>query len=366
MSGRSRRLAFSPDRSYLCRACSAIVMTDREKNRFSARAARYARVGGNVGGVAARMAGARFFGIDLDRAKNAAELAAALGGLKGPIMKVAQLLATIPEALPPEYITELTKLQSQAPPMGWAFVKRRMQAELGADWQKKFASFEHHPAAAASLGQVHRARSLDGAELACKLQYADMQSAVEADLSQLGLLFAIRRRFDPAIDTSEIIKEIGARMREELDYRREAKHVALYRDMLADDDSDPRAAGLARAFDRPAADARLARRRPPARAQGRHARRAQSSGEGDVHRLVVAVQPLRRDPRRSASRQLLGVHREGQARRHQSARLRLHPHLPADLRRRRGRSLQRPAQRRRRAASSTPTRPGASTSCRAS
>src|SRR6186713_1545207 len=109
---------------------------DREANRFSARAKRYARVGVNVGGVAARMAGARFLGMDLDRAKNAAELAAALGGLKGPIMKVAQLLATIPEALPPEYITELTKLQSQAPPMGWAFVKRRMQAELGPDWQK--------------------------------------------------------------------------------------------------------------------------------------------------------------------------------------------------------------------------------------
>ena len=71
-------------------------------------------------------------------------------------MKVAQLLATIPDALPPEYATELTKLQSQAPPMGWAFVKRRMQAELGADWQRKFESFEHHPAAAASLGQVHR------------------------------------------------------------------------------------------------------------------------------------------------------------------------------------------------------------------
>jgi predicted unusual protein kinase regulating ubiquinone biosynthesis (AarF/ABC1/UbiB family) len=211
--------------------------TDREKNRFSARARRYARVGRNVGGVAARIAGARFFGLDLDRARNAAELAAALGGLKGPIMKVAQLLATIPEALPPEYITELTKLQSQAPPMGWAFVRRRMQAELGPDWQKKFASFEHHPAAAASLGQVHRARSLDDAELACKLQYADMQSAVEADLGQLGLLFAIRRRFDPAIDTSEVIKEIGARVREELDYRREAKHVALYREMLGEHES---------------------------------------------------------------------------------------------------------------------------------
>src|SRR5258706_11274697 len=127
-------------------------MADTEKNRFSARAARYARVGANVGGVAARIAGARIFGFDLDRAKNAAELAAALGDLKGPIMKVAQLLASIPEALPPEYINQLTKLQSQAPPMGWAFVKRRMQAELGAAWQQKFANFEHHPAAAASLG----------------------------------------------------------------------------------------------------------------------------------------------------------------------------------------------------------------------
>ena len=212
-------------------------MADPEKNRLSARARRYARVGANVGGVAARMAGARLFGFNLDRARNAAELAAALGGLKGPIMKVAQLLATIPEALPQEYIAELGKLQSQAPPMGWAFVKRRMQAELGADWQAKFKSFEHHPAAAASLGQVHRAVSHQGADLACKLQYPDMQSAVEADLSQLGLLFAIRRRFDPAIDTREISKEISARLREELDYRREAKHVALYRDMLKETDA---------------------------------------------------------------------------------------------------------------------------------
>jgi predicted unusual protein kinase regulating ubiquinone biosynthesis (AarF/ABC1/UbiB family) len=207
-------------------------MTDREKNRFSARAARYARVGTNVGGVAARIAGARFFGMTLDRGRNALELAAALGGLKGPIMKVAQLMATIPDALPPEYAAELIKLQSQAPPMGWAFVKRRMEAELGADWQKKFESFDHHPAAAASLGQVHRARAHGGAELACKLQYADMQSAVEADLQQLQWIFAIHRRMDPVIDTTEIAKEIGARIREELDYLREAKHVALYRAML--------------------------------------------------------------------------------------------------------------------------------------
>src|SRR5438270_6892050 len=207
-------------------------MADQEQNRFSARAARYARVGANIGGIAARFAGARLFGFDLDRDRNALELAAALGGLKGPIMKVAQLLATIPDALPPEYAAELMKLQSDAPPMGWAFVKRRMAAELGPDWQSKFLSFEHHPAAAASLGQVHRACAYDGSALACKLQYPDMKSAVEADLRQLQLIFAIHRRMDPVIDTTEIAKEIGARIREELDYRREAKHVMLYRKML--------------------------------------------------------------------------------------------------------------------------------------
>src|SRR3954454_17845807 len=105
-------------------------MDDRERNRFSARAARYARVGTNVGGVAARFAGSRLLGLALDRGKNAAELTAALGGLKGPIMKVGQLMARMTDLLPPEYVEELKKLQSDAPPMGWAFVKRRMTAEL--------------------------------------------------------------------------------------------------------------------------------------------------------------------------------------------------------------------------------------------
>jgi predicted unusual protein kinase regulating ubiquinone biosynthesis (AarF/ABC1/UbiB family) len=208
-------------------------MADREANRFSARAARYARVGANMSGVAARFAGARLLGLSLDRSKNAIELAAALGGLKGPIMKVAQLMATIPDALPAEYAAELMKLQSDAPPMGWPFVKRRMAAELGPNWHSRFKHFEHHPAAAASLGQVHRANAHDGSELACKLQYPDMESAVEADLRQLALIFAIHRRMDPVIDTTEIAKEIGARIREELDYRREARHAALYQNMLS-------------------------------------------------------------------------------------------------------------------------------------
>ena len=211
-------------------------MEDEEGNRFSARAARYAKVGANVGGVAARMASARLAGGGGVWGNNAAALAQALGGLKGPMMKVAQMMASIPDLLPPEYAEELQKLQSEAPPMGAAFVKRRMQAELGAEWYSRFAAFDIQPAAAASLGQVHRAAAPDGAALACKLQYPDMKSAVEADLRQLALVFALHRRFNPVIDTSEMTKEIGDRVREELDYCREAKHAALYRDMLANVD----------------------------------------------------------------------------------------------------------------------------------
>lgn len=209
--------------------------TDRERNRLSARALRYGRVGANVGSVAARIAGRRLFGLEPEREKDAAALAAALGGLKGPIMKVAQLLATIPEALPAEYAAELGQLQSHAPPMGWPFVRRRMAAELGPDWETKFASFEHEAAASASLGQVHRAKSHDGRLLAAKLQYPDMQSAVEADLAQLSILFSIHARLRPAIETSEMLKEIAARLREELDYDLEARHTRLYGIIFKDD-----------------------------------------------------------------------------------------------------------------------------------
>jgi predicted unusual protein kinase regulating ubiquinone biosynthesis (AarF/ABC1/UbiB family) len=208
---------------------------DDEENRLSARAARYMRVGTNVGAVAARVAGQRLFGREGDDATSAAALAAALGGLKGPIMKVAQMLATIPEALPAEYATALSQLQSQAPPMGPAFVRRRMLAELGPDWAQRFKSFEQQPAASASLGQVHRAAGHDGAQLACKLQYPDMQSAVQADVNQLKVVFALHARMNPAIETAEILKEITARLREELNYDLEARHMALYARIFKDE-----------------------------------------------------------------------------------------------------------------------------------
>ena len=197
---------------------------------------RMARTSGAVGGIAARVAGARVLGIKSDRAAHAEDLRAILGGLKGPLMKVAQFLSTVPDALPAEYAMELAELQANAPPMGWAFVRRRMQSELGPDWQKNYAEFGHEAAAAASLGQVHRATLQDGTDVACKLQYPDMPSVVEADLRQLKLALAVYHRMDNATRNDEVYKELSERLREELDYVREAANMRLYGLMLQGQD----------------------------------------------------------------------------------------------------------------------------------
>ncbi len=196
---------------------------------------RYARVGGAVGGLAANYAGRRLLGRRIEHDAHARELAAAVGGLKGPLMKVAQILATIPDALPSAYAEELRQLQADAPSMGWPFVRRRMAGELGPDWPKRFGAFERSAAHAASLGQVHRATAPDGARLACKLQYPDMAAAVEADLRQLRLVFSVYERRDRAVRTDSVFQELSERLREELDYHREAKHMRLYGAMLADE-----------------------------------------------------------------------------------------------------------------------------------
>lgn len=228
LDGRSRAAKRAARRS-----ADAERSFDNEDPRLGRQVRRYAQVGGSVGGLAVQLAGARIFGRAVDRSRHSAELKAALGGLKGPLMKAAQILATIPDALPKEYAEELRQLQSNAPPMGWAFVRRRMRTELGPDWAARFKDFEREAAAAASLGQVHKARGKDGRLLACKLQYPDMGSTVEADLKQLSWLFSLYRRYDPAIDTSEIYQELSSRLREELDYDREMRHMRLYAAMLA-------------------------------------------------------------------------------------------------------------------------------------
>ena len=206
---------------------------DPERDRLSGRVARFAKVGAGLSGAAATFgANALFAKGDAD-ARNAKALKEALGSLKGPLMKVAQIAATIPDLLPPEFAAELMELQTNAPSMGPAFVRRRMAAELGPDWSARFAGFDLNPAAAASLGQVHKATAHDGRALAVKLQYPDMRSAVESDLAQLRALLGLGRQMFGGIDTRELIVEIAERLREELDYDHEAKAMELYRRFFA-------------------------------------------------------------------------------------------------------------------------------------
>ena len=203
-----------------------------ERSSFGGRLRRYAQVTGTMSSLAARLAGERYLGLELDRSKHAIQLREALGSLKGPLMKVAQILSTIPDALPKEYADELAVLQADAPAMGWLFVKRRMRSELGNEWEKKFESFDKNAYSAASLGQVHQAK-LDNEKVAVKLQYPDMDSAINADLNQLKLVFSLYERIDSAISTKDIFTELSDRLREELDYNREALNMKLYRLMLA-------------------------------------------------------------------------------------------------------------------------------------
>lgn len=206
-----------------------------EKNTLGRRLMRYGRVSGTMAGLASKLAGERYLGIKIKREEHAVQLVQALGNLRGPLMKVGQILATIPEALPAEYAHELQALQSDAPPMGWPFVRRRMKTELGPDWQSQFKSFDKEASAAASLGQVHKAESHDGLRMACKLQYPDMQSAIDADLRQLQIIFSIYERYDKAIKTKHIHTELAERLYEELDYKLEARHTKLYKHMLGDE-----------------------------------------------------------------------------------------------------------------------------------
>ncbi len=206
-----------------------------DKSTLGNRIARYGRVSTTMAGLAARMAGEKYLGLEINRDDHARQLTSALGNLKGPLMKIGQILATIPEALPKEYAQNFQELQSNAPPMGWPFVRRRMKTELGKAWESKFKSFDKEAAAAASLGQVHKAVTHDGENIACKLQYPDMRSAIEADLNQLKVIFSLYEKYDSSIKTSNIHTELAARLYEELDYTLEAKYEKLYAYLLKDE-----------------------------------------------------------------------------------------------------------------------------------
>ena len=203
----------------------------KESSSVSSTLKRYAQVSSKMGSVTTQIAGRKIIG-KTNKVKNAELIFEALGGLKGPFMKVAQLLSSIPDAMPKEYSDKLQQLQADAPSMGWLFVRRRMINELGNNWQNKFTKFEKNAVKAASLGQVHKAW-VENEKFACKLQYPDMISTVKADLNQIKLIFSIYKSWDKTINTSEIFDELSTRLMEELDYIREQKNMLIYSKMLS-------------------------------------------------------------------------------------------------------------------------------------
>ncbi len=189
-------------------------------------------VGTTLTGIGMRVGAQEYLGVSVDENAYAQKLRHAFGNLKGPFMKMVQFLATIPDALPPEFATEFLTLQSNAPSMGEGFVRRRMAGELGANWRDLFQEFSLQASHAASLGQVHKATNMRGEKLAVKLQYPDMETTISADLKQLNLVLGIYQTFNKSIDTQEIAKEISDRLYEELDYIQEAHNIEQFKEIF--------------------------------------------------------------------------------------------------------------------------------------
>ncbi|CAO5681636.1 MAG: protein kinase UbiB [Holosporales bacterium] len=194
---------------------------------------RFAKTTKLSSGLAARLVGEHYFNKPINDEEYAKILKDGLGSLKGPLMKMAQFLTTIPETLPKEYY-DLMALQSQAPAMGIPFVKRRMQSELGPNWQHCFKDFNLTASFAASLGQVHKAVDLEENTLAVKLQYPGMQDITDTDLSQLKFLMKAYEFYNKAIETENIFEEIKNRLYEELDYLNELKNLKAYQSFFKD------------------------------------------------------------------------------------------------------------------------------------
>jgi predicted unusual protein kinase regulating ubiquinone biosynthesis (AarF/ABC1/UbiB family) len=163
------------------------------------------------------------------RIRSAGEAAALLGSMKGVFMKVGQIVSFAHDALPEQAKGMLQGLQKDAPPMAFELVRQVIEAELGGDLGARFKHVDETPLAAASIGQVHRARLQSGADVVVKVQYPGVDTAIEGDLVALQRMGKVIAPFNPAFDAESVLTELRARIQEELDYRLEARNQALFR-----------------------------------------------------------------------------------------------------------------------------------------
>lgn len=220
-------------------------MTDIPQ-RGVARTARLASLPLGVAGRATVGLGRRLTGqssedVQAELAQRTAEqLFSVLGQLKGGAMKFGQALsvfeAALPEASAAPYREALTRLQEAAPPMAPATMHRVLDEQFGTSWRSRFSSFDDQPAAAASIGQVHRAIWADGREVAVKIQYPGAGPALMADFNQLSRFAKVFGMISPGLDVKPLLTELKARVSEELDYTLEA---SAQRQFVAAYEGDP-------------------------------------------------------------------------------------------------------------------------------
>jgi predicted unusual protein kinase regulating ubiquinone biosynthesis (AarF/ABC1/UbiB family) len=153
----------------------------------------------------------------------------AFGSLRGVAMKMGQMLSYMDAALPAEAQKVLSQLQAHVPPMAEGVAERIIEQDFGAPPRHLFSDWSARPIAAASIGQVHRARLHDGTLVAVKVQYPEIARAIESDLKNLTVVEALARLLAPTVDARAIVREIRERMREECDYRREAENQKAFR-----------------------------------------------------------------------------------------------------------------------------------------
>lgn len=192
-------------------------------------------VGRRIGGQSAETVA-----LELQR-RTAEQLFQVLGELKGGAMKVGQALSILEPALPAElvgpYRATLTRLQESAPPMPQHTVRAALARELGQDWRELFAEFDESPVAAASIGQVHRARWSDGRQVAVKVQYPGAGAALLGDFRRLAQVTRVAGAWIPGVELGPLLREFEGRLAEELDYALEAERQSRFAAAFEEDEA---------------------------------------------------------------------------------------------------------------------------------
>lgn len=164
--------------------------------------------------------------------KSAEQVRKTLGELKGAAMKVGQMLATDPELLPPEVVAELSQLQHSAPPMSFSAVREVIEGSLEQRLEDLFDEFAEEPIGAASIGQVHRARTVDGLDVAVKVQYPGIAETIRSDMKNLGSLLVLARAQLPRARVDSYLEEVTSVIERESDYVNEANNLERFQLIL--------------------------------------------------------------------------------------------------------------------------------------